>query len=347
MALPQALQGYRWTKETARAALPILIWCAKNGRTITYGRLDKEIVKRGLGHHVMEVQYRYPLGAVGSALIETEEEWGEPIPPLNAIVVNARSGLPGTGVNYYLQRYYEPDKSVDDMSEDEKRAVVEEIHEDIFAYEHWDDVLKEYELPPILDGIAEDAIDADEIEIPGRGGWSSEGESKEHKKLKEFVAANPQVVSLPKNNKQGQMEYLFASGDKADVVFETENGYLGVEVKSIISNDSDLNRGLFQAVKYQALLRSEQKAALSPPTARAVLVTERSLPAALQNLADVLGIVVHIVSVNKVTGNKLCDFCKTRIATESVDRWDTWSKKEWSIPACSICAPKNQQTWLT
>lgn len=46
MALPQALQGDSWTKETARAALPILIWCAKNGRTITYGRLDKEIVKR-------------------------------------------------------------------------------------------------------------------------------------------------------------------------------------------------------------------------------------------------------------------------------------------------------------
>lgn len=298
MALPEALQGDSWTKKTARAALPILIWCAKNGRTITYGRLDQEIVNRGLGHHVMAVQYGYPAGAIGSALIETEEKWGEPIPPLNAIVVNASNGLPGKGVNYYLERYYEPDESVDDMSEDEKRAVVEEIHEDIFAYQHWDDVLKEYGLRPIRDGIAEEAGDADEIETPGRGGWSSEGESKQHKKVKEFVAANPQVVGLPRNNSRGKTEYLFASGDKADVVFETENGYLGVEVKSIISNDPDLNRGIFQAVKYQALLRSEQKAVLSPPTARAVLVTERSLPAALQNLADVLGIVVYVVSVN-------------------------------------------------
>lgn len=298
MALPEALQGDSWTKETARAALPILIWCAKNGRTITYGQLDQEIVNRGLGHHVMAVQYGYPAGSIGSALIETEEEWGELIPPLNAIVVNAGSGLPGKGVNYYLERYYEPDGSVDDMSEDEKRAVVEEIHEDIFAYERWDDVLNEYGLRPIRDGIAEEEVDADEIETPGRGGWSSEGESKQHKKVKEFVAANPQAVGLPKNNSQGQTEYLFASGDKADVVFETENGYLGVEVKSIISNDPDLNRGLFQAVKYQALLRSEQKAVLSPPTARAVLVTERSLPAALQNLADVLGIAVYVVSVN-------------------------------------------------
>ncbi|MER0202790.1 hypothetical protein C8R26_1525 [Nitrosomonas oligotropha] len=298
MTLPEALQGDTWTKETARAVLPILIWCAKNGRTITYGQLDQEIVNRGLGHHVMAVQYGYPAGAIGSALIETEIKWGEPIPPLNAIVVNAGNGLPGKGVNYYLERYYEPDMNVDDMSEDEKRAVVEEIHEDIFAYERWDDILNEYGFFPIRDGVMDEAVDADEIEIPNRGGWSSEGESKQHKKVKEFVAANPQVVGLPRNNSQGQTEYLFASGDKADVVFETENGYLGVEVKSIISNDPDLNRGLFQAVKYQALLRSEQKAIRRPPTARAVLVTERSLPVSLQNLADVLGIAVYVVSVN-------------------------------------------------
>lgn len=298
MALPESLQGNSWTKETARAALPILICCAKNGRTITYGQLDQEIVNRGLGHHVLAVQYGYPAGSIGSALIETEEEWGERIPPLNAIVVNKRNGLPGTGVNYYLERYYEPDESVDDMSEADKRAVVEDIHQDIFAYTRWDDVLIKYGLTPIEDCIANEGVDVDEIETPGRGGWSSEEESEQHKKLKEFVAANPQIVGLQINNSQGQTEYLFASGDKADVVFETENGYLGVEVKSIISNDSDLNRGLFQSVKYQALLRAEQKAVLSPPTARAVLVTERSLPAALQNLADVLGIAVYVVSVN-------------------------------------------------
>jgi len=298
MPLPVSLQGDSWTKVTARSALPLLIWCAKNGQTITYGRLDQEIVDRGLGHHVMAVQYGYPAGAIGSALIETEEEWGDAIPPLNAIVVNARDGLPGKGVNYYLERYYEPDKPVDKMSLDEKRAIIEEIHEDIFAYEYWDDILNEYEIQPIREGIADDDLQADEIAPPGRGGWSPEGESNNHRKLKEFVARNPSVVGLPKSNKKGKTEYLFASGDKADIVFETENGFLGIEIKSIISNDSDLNRGLFQAIKYQALLRAEQKAVLSPPTARAALVTERELPASLQNLADILGIAVYVLSVN-------------------------------------------------
>lgn len=299
MTLPESLQGDTWTKTTARAALPLIIWCAKNGKTITYGQLDQEIVNRGLGHHVMAIQYGYPAGAIGRALIETEEEWSEAIPPINALVVNARNGLPGSGVNYYLQRYYEPDKNVDEMTEDEKRAVIEEIHQDIFAYQRWDDILKSYDIQPIYNGIitGDDALD--EIERPGRGGWSSESESKEHKLLKDFVANNPAVVGLPKSTQKGYTEYLFASGDKADIVFVTKNGFLGVEVKSVISNDADLNRGIFQAVKYQALLRAEQKAVLSPPTARAVLVTERKLPLSLQNLADILGVSVYVISVNR------------------------------------------------
>jgi len=35
MPLPKALQGEKWTRETARIILPLLVWCAKNGRTIT------------------------------------------------------------------------------------------------------------------------------------------------------------------------------------------------------------------------------------------------------------------------------------------------------------------------
>jgi hypothetical protein len=43
----------------------------------------------------------------------------------------------------------------------------------------------------------------------------------------------------------------------------------------------------------------------------------------------------------------MCEFCKVRVATEQVARWDTWKMKKWSIPACSRCAPNHQQTWLT
>ena len=295
MPLPEALQGETWTRITARAALPILVWCAKNGRTITYGQLDQEIVRRGLGHHVHAAAYGYPAGAIGNALFETEENWGEAIPPLNAIIVNSRNGMPGTGVDYYLERYFEPEDDIKSMTEDARRAVVEEIHADIFAYEFWDSIIEEYGLLPIPDGVATDEEGINDIDPPRRGGWSSEEESIEHRTLKEYIAAHPDQVGLPHETEHGITEYLFASGDRADVVFKTCHGYLGVEIKSIISNDADFNKGLFQAIKYQALLRAEQKALLQPPTARAILVTERRLPAHLQNLADAIGIGVFVV----------------------------------------------------
>lgn len=298
MTLPEALQGDSWTKYTARTIFPLLIWLAKNGRTISYGQLDREIVERGWGHHVMAVQYGHPAGTIGDALIETEEEWGDVIPPLNALVVNQSTQLPGGGVNWYLERYAEPDEHVDDMSLVEKRAIVEEIHADIFSYEYWDDLLEEYELEPFEDGL-ENKQDNDEICKPSRGGWSGEAESEEHKKLKEYIANNPHAVGLTAKSKKGIIEYLFPSSDKADVVFKNDTKFLGVEVKSIISNDDDINRGIFQCVKYQSLLRAEQKALMIPPTARAILVVERKLPLGLQNLSDILGIKVVIHQVNE------------------------------------------------
>ncbi len=46
-------------------------------------------------------------------------------------------------------------------------------------------------------------------------------------------------------------------------------------------------------------------------------------------------------------GQVPCEFCKTRKATVEVKRWDTWMMKSWSIPACSVCAPHHEQTWMT
>lgn len=298
MPCPESITGDRWTEVIARNALPILVWCAEHGRCITYGQLNAEIVDRNLGHHVPAVVYGHPAGAIGRALIELEERWGEFVPPLNAVVINGTTMLPGKGVNSFVERYCQPDKRVKNMSIEERRAVVEEVHADVFAYEYWDDVLEACELQALLGTVTFDP-QADTVAKPVKGGWSREPESDEHRKLKKYIARNPNAIGLPKRSRKGETEYVFASANKADVVFKTRNGYVGVEVKSVISGDADLNRGIHQAVKYQALLRAEQKALLQPPTARAVLVSERQLPRPLQNLADVLGIIVFIVEVNR------------------------------------------------
>ncbi len=294
MNIPKSLLGNDWTATTARHALPMVIAAAQHGRSITYGEIDREILRRKLGRHVLAVQYGYPAGAIGNAMIELGEHWGIDIPPLNAIIVNAKDGMPGKGVNFYLKRYFNTKRGAVSYTTKQRRAIVEEIQADVFSFKHWDRVLAackvkkiSFELKRKLNG---------KVQPPVKGGWSSEPESKAHKELKEYVARNPKLVGLPKGTAKGRTEYLFASADCADVVFTIPKSLVGVEVKSRLSNDADLTRGIFQAVKYQALLRAEQKARLQPPTATAVLVSEQALSEKLRNLATVLGIGVFVVS---------------------------------------------------
>lgn len=296
----EALKGKRWTDKTARLIFPVLIWCAKNGRTITYDQLNRWIVDNELGHSVLQPKYGWPAGVVGSAMIELESKWEDTVPPLNALVVNAKSGLPGDGAHWYLERYRRNTSKLADKDwEEAEEELIEEIHEAIFSYAYWDDVLEASGLDceEINPGFFED--DELEISIPGRGGWSAEGESDEHKALKKYISENPESLGFDLEDvNTNQQEYLFASADRADVVLGVDNQLWGVEVKSCISNDQDLNRGIFQAVKYRALLRAEQRAKGLPPTAYGVLVVERNLPEELQNLADILAIEVYVVKVN-------------------------------------------------
>lgn len=312
----EALKGDRWTDKTARLIFPVLVWCAKNGKTITYDQVNHWIVDNNLGHSVLQPKYGWPAGAVGHALVELEQEWDEIIPPLNALVVNSKTGMPGDGARWFLERYqFETDHIPEEEWKTIEPAVVSEIHGAIFSYLHWDDVLEATGLdaepvdPGIFDEDEESSAVADKPSpltatkvLPGegeRGGWSYEGESEEHKKLKQYVSDHPDVLDFDNDEIDfNQTEYLFASADRADVVIGTGNVLWGIEVKSFISNDADLLRGIFQAVKYQALLRAELKAKGCLPAAYGVLVVERELPEELQNMADDLDIEVYEVKVN-------------------------------------------------
>lgn len=74
---------------------------------------------------------------------------------------------------------------------------------------------------------------------------------------------------------------------------------LQLKYKAFEASDAELERGIYQCVKYQALLRAELKAKNKVPNGVAVLVTERRLPFVLQKLADKLG--VRAISVKRVS----------------------------------------------
>jgi hypothetical protein len=114
-------------------------------------------------------------------------------------------------------------------------------------------------------------------------------ESDAHRALKKHVAAHPELVGLPRTAK-ATMEKTLGSGDRADVYFVAGNKFVIVEVKSTISPEGDICKGVFQCVKYKALLRAHQKLKKVVPNGDAILVLGREMPEAAKSLAGALGI---------------------------------------------------------
>jgi hypothetical protein len=109
--------------------------------------------------------------------------------------------------------------------------------------------------------------------------------------LKEFIAANPQVVGLP-TGLRGELECPLPSGDCVDVLFENGDAWIAVEVKARHSPEADVVRGIFQCIKYQAVVEAYQTSLDLPPDARAILVLEAPLPPRLIPLKNMLGVEV-------------------------------------------------------
>lgn len=285
MPLPESLKGDSWTPDIARKLLPLLVSYAEACRSVTYGELSQEAIQRGWSHYVMPVAYRYPAGAIGYAIEETEEEWDEPIPPLNALVVNENTGLPGKGVDYFLKTYLRQTGSNKRITPQQRQSIVEEIHKDIFNYHSWRKLLKHYSLPTppkLTDPPAK-------TKKMATYNWSGEAESEAHKKLKLFVANNPWVVNLPRKISKGEQEYLLPSADKIDVLFQDGQWDVAIEVKASNANDDDLLRGIYQCIKYRELLRALRRVNGEIPQARALLVvTERDLTSEHQQIANTL-----------------------------------------------------------
>lgn len=113
------------------------------------------------------------------------------------------------------------------------------------------------------------------------------GEGEPHRQLKSYVASNPQAIGLPAGL-LGREEHLFISGDECDVAFDLNEGEsVVVEVKDG-KERGELVKGIYQAVKYRALMAAEKGRGEEYPV-RAYLVAY-SVPADVARYAARFGI---------------------------------------------------------
>jgi len=218
----------RWHEE-AQKALPILVLLAKAGQRVSYGRLGKWIGVPNAQNMNM------PLDLIGRRLKKLGKLWKEEIPQIQTIVVNAGTGKPGKGIFSHIS------------------GTVEEEWEKIFAYKRWGFVLASFGLPP----SSRTAREIKEIEKSASRKRGGIGEGKEHKRLKEYIQNNPRSIGIRLKNLVPTPEKMLLSGDRMDVSFENKHHWVGVEVKPETSDEKDIERGLYQCVKYRAVMEKQ------------------------------------------------------------------------------------------
>jgi hypothetical protein len=276
--------GEKLYQVRARQALPILVRQATSEQSLNYEKLADEL---GMPN---PRNLNWVLGSVGVSLNELSAKRGwrnRPVPHIQSLVINKNTGLPGSGFDGFLAKRTGEYKR---LSKDQKRAYLKSYWNDIFAYPHWGEVLEAFELEPAM---------ANNIDLiakartgTGRGG----GEGPQHLALKKYISNNPGAVGLPTAFGVGTMEVNLPSGDRIDVLFESPDRRFAVEVKSEISNNVDIVRGLFQCVKYRAVLKAERGSISGRYKVDAVLVLGCSFPSSINALRNSLGVrVIEVV----------------------------------------------------
>ena len=132
--------GAEWTDRTTRVALPIVLASAVDGAPITYGDLNLAVHTRGEPLK-MALTYRYVAGKIGDVCEALARDLGYDVPPLNAIIVNEKSGLPSYGVDNYLATYSNmTPRQIKRLRADERDSYARTAMEKVFNFTGWDRV---------------------------------------------------------------------------------------------------------------------------------------------------------------------------------------------------------------
>ncbi|MGI3187077.1 hypothetical protein [Nioella aestuarii] len=279
-ATAASIHGDKLYQERARRAFPILVRQAEARKTIYYSDLAEEL---GMPN---PRNLNYVLGSIGQTLQELSDELNNEIPPIQCIVINKSDGMPGEGIGWFLNKESYSGVVPEDFKKLPKlrqKEIVQAELQKVYLYDKWREVLEYLSLEPVSDDFSRVLA-----ETRAFGG----GESDAHKLLKEYVAQNPTLIGLPASSPKGQTEQRLLSGDALDVSFSLPERWIAAEVKSHISGEPDIVRGLFQCVKYKAVMAATQLVEKDQASVESVLVLEGELPKHLVPLRNMLGVTV-------------------------------------------------------
>ena len=234
-----------------------------------------------------------------------DEIWAryQQVPPINLLVVNQVTDVPGYNAGYYADTWFNKKEGwYDGASTANREAAIVQLWKDARSFQGWDTISGIYASDISMESHWKKESGGNELDGKVRrqnGGGPAE--SQEHRNLKYFIAANPDLCGAPQANSRGVVEYRFRSGDEADVRFSGRHAVRVIEVKSRISNEKDMVRGIYQCIKYQCLAVAEECVDGTSRDVSTALVVERlKLPTTITSLAKTLNVELLRIDYQKV-----------------------------------------------
>jgi hypothetical protein len=281
-------------KRGARYAFQLLLQHVRDG--------DEPFVTYGAIARLLEEKLRIPkvfpthIGWVAGEMMDRIEKVDPDAPLINALVTRP-TGIPGRGFGGYYDRLLRPSggRAWESLGGRRKLAVVEDVRRAVRNYPDWDAIYRAIYGANPPRAVRPKKFTEKDGKPPETARAPGAGESAEHRRLKAWAAENPQALGLARAMK-GTPEKGLLSGDRIDVLFTDGTSFVAVEVKSIRSSEDDWQRGLYQCVKYRAVLEAQELPVATE--VRAMLLTEKRLTPELEARARALDVMVKVHALN-------------------------------------------------
>lgn len=298
----------KWTNDNLREIVSPLIACwlieaAEQRSTMTYGEARTRLMNNhGFGKPYTDTRLGWPAGELMGRLHDQDK--GAPL--LNTLLVRQDDGMPGEGAGEFFSQHFNDRKMGIEGAREQfpKRwkRYTSKAAEEVFAYKEWRQLYEATFSAPMPKAryLPNQPSEKDGIN------YGRSGEGAQHKALRLWVRDNPQLVAPWLDVIESETEFQLESGDRVDVVYKGRDATIAIEVKSIKSNIDDLKRGVYQCVKYDAVLRATDPR--KKPNIIAVLVTEEPLTGYLSALCNRLGHAHILISPDRSKVGKIADF---------------------------------------
>ena len=267
------------------AAPPLTQWlihAAKRRSSLTYGEAKRRLETELDFDTIFPPMMGVPAGALMNRILRVRSD----CPLLNILLVRQRDAMPGDGAGSFMADYLGRPRLATDGYRDKHprqwRAACDEVATDVYAFGEWDQVYRE--------AFGQNLPTATSSEGTERDGISRarSGEGPNHRALRLWVRDNPGRIRRGYRNFDTDTEVFLDSADRVDVVYYGRTLTVVLEVKSVDSDDADLRRGVFQCIKYRAVM--EAMDIRSEPQVVPVLITQTPLPGDLAELVRRHGI---------------------------------------------------------